>query len=98
MAQQLYKIRGTLDDTPDTRRSRQTGAPAPLYRLIPGAARDGASDEIEVAGDSVVRVELDNGFALWSRVDDLSREYGALPTRNAGGAWEFSRLAPRHVV
>jgi hypothetical protein len=42
-------------------------------------ARDGASDEIEVGGDSVVRVELDNGFVLWSRVDDLSREYGTLP-------------------
>ncbi|MBK9783305.1 MAG: CHAT domain-containing protein [Betaproteobacteria bacterium] len=102
MAQHLYKIRGTLDDSLGdslgNARSRKAGAPTPLYRMVPGAARDGASDEIEVAGDSVVRVELDNGFVLWSRVDDLTHEYGALPSRDAGGAWEFSRLAPRRVV
>lgn len=91
MAEQLYKIRGTLSDT----RSHLPGGIAPSYRLTPGAARDGAADEITVAASTVVRVELDNGFVLWSRVDDLTQEYGALPSRDAGAAWEFSRLAPR---
>ncbi|WP_180129044.1 CHAT domain-containing protein [Rhodoferax sp. BLA1] len=91
MAEQLYKIRGTLSDT----RAPRFGGMAPSHRLIPGAARDGAGDQIEVAGNTVVRVELDNGFVLWSRVDDLAQEYGALPSRDAGAAWEFSRLTPR---
>ena len=93
MAEQMYKIRGTLSDTDP----RRIGGVQPTYRLIPGAARDGAGDEIAVAGNTVVRVELDNGFALWSRVDDLTQEYGALPSRDAGAAWEFSRLAPRNL-
>ena len=93
MAEHLYKIRGTLGDA----HGRKIGGITPTYRLIPGAARDGAGDEIEVTGDVVVRVELDNGFVLWSRVDDLTREYGALPAREAGGSWEFSRLTPRGI-
>ena len=93
MAEQMVKIRGTLADT----RPRALGGVTPTYRLIPGAARDGAVDEITVAASTVVRVELDNGFVLWSRVDDLTHEYGALPSRDAGAAWEFSRLAPRHA-
>ena len=48
MAQHLYKIRGTLDDSQGdslgNARSRKAGAPIPLYRMVPGAARDGASD------------------------------------------------------
>ncbi len=93
MAEQMVKIRGTLADT----RPRTLGGFTPTYRLVPGAARDGAGDEIDVPGSTVVRVELDNGFVLWSRVDDLTHEYGALPSRDAGAAWEFSRLAPRHA-
>jgi CHAT domain-containing protein len=92
MAEQFYKIRGSLGDVDKVR----IGGLRPSHRLIPGAARDGAADELEVSGNSVVRVELDNGFVLWSRVDDLSQEYGALPSRDAGAAWEFSHLAPRH--
>jgi CHAT domain-containing protein len=92
MAEQMYKIRGTLSDGHPSPK----GGLSPTYRLIPGAARDGAADDITVAGNTVVRVELDNGFALWSRVDDLTQEYGALPSRDAGAAWEFSRLTPRN--
>ena len=92
MSQRLYKIRGNRDDSP----RRSAGSVAqPLFRLHPGTARDGAADQIEVAGDNVVRVELDNGFVLWSRVDDLSREYGTAPARDADGSWEFTRLTPR---
>ena len=42
-------------------------------RLLPGGGR-AAADEIEVAADEVVRMELENGFVLWSRADDLIRE------------------------
>lgn len=87
-----YKIRGSRDENP----ARCASSIArPLFSLHPGSARDGANDEIEVTGDTVVRVELDNGFVLWSRVDDLSREYGTAPARDGDGAWEFSRLTPR---
>ena len=92
MAEQTYKIRGTRG----TVRAGQFGKFTPTHRLIPGAARDGASDDVEVGAATVVRVELDNGFVLWSRVDDLAQEYGALPSRDAGAAWEFSRLAAKH--
>jgi CHAT domain-containing protein len=92
MAEQIYKIRGTRGDL----RTGQFGKIVPTHRLIPGAARDGASDEVAVPGNTVVRVELDNGFVLWSRVDDLTHEYGALPSRDAGAAWEFARLSPKH--
>ena len=99
MSQRLYKIRGTLSDI----HGRKPGGLTPTHRLIPGAARDGADDEIEVAGDTPVRVELDNGFVLWSRVDDLTREYGTPPAGSRGdggagdGAWEFSRLTPQRA-
>ena len=94
MTQRLYKIRGIRADNA----TRGSSIAQPLFRLHPGSARDGASDDIEVAGDNVVRVELDNGFVLWSRVDDLSREYGTAPARDGDGAWEFSHLAPRGAV
>ena len=99
MSQRLYKIRGTLSDI----HGRKPGGLTPTHRLIPGAARDGAGDQIEVAGDTPVRVELDNGFVLWSRVDDLTREYGTPPAGSRGdggagdGTWEFSRLTPQRA-
>ncbi len=99
MSQRLYKIRGIRGES----RGKAVGGHSPSHRLFPGSARDGAADEVEVAGDTVVRVELDNGFVLWSRVDDLTREYGTPPAARGGndgtadGAWEFSRLTPRRT-
>ena len=99
MSQRLYKIRGIRGES----RGKAVGGHSPSHRLFPGSARDGAADEVEVAGDTVVRVELDNGFVLWSRVDDLTREYGTPPAARGGdggaadGAWEFSRLTPRRA-
>ncbi len=99
MSQRLYKIRGIRGES----RGKAIGGHSPSHRLFPGSARDGASDEVEVAGDTVVRVELDNGFVLWSRVDDLTREYGTPPAARGGddgaveGAWEFSRLTPQRT-
>ncbi|MBP5996424.1 MAG: CHAT domain-containing protein [Azonexus sp.] len=99
MSQRLYKIRGIRSES----RGKPAGGRSPSQRLFPGSARDGAADEVEVAGDTVVRVELDNGFVLWSRVDDLTREYGTPPAGSRGdgsvgdGAWEFSRLTPQRA-
>ncbi len=46
--------------------------------------------EIEAAGDEVVRVELENGFVLWTRADDLIRERGRKATsRDGGEGWEI---------
>jgi len=91
--QHLFKIRGI--------RAEARGAgPAGRLRLHPGSARDGAGETHDLPGDSVVRVELANGFVLWSRVDDLAREYGTPPLRRDGEAdnetWEFTSLQPRH--
>jgi hypothetical protein len=94
MSQRLYKIRGTREDVA----RRGADGPQPLFRLLPGTARDGSGDEIEVAGETVVRVELDNGFVLWSRVDDLSRDYGTAPARDGDGAWELTRLSPKRTT
>ena len=107
MSQPRFRIRGTRSAS----RGSAIGGHSPIHRLIPGSARDGATDEIEVAGNTVVRVELDNGFVLWSRVDNLTREYGTPPAarsvfrrkrgeaddKDNGGAWEFTRLAPQRV-
>ncbi|PKO30368.1 MAG: hypothetical protein CVU34_19360 [Betaproteobacteria bacterium HGW-Betaproteobacteria-7] len=90
--QQLFKIRGT--------RAESRGGQAGVLRLYPGSARDGAGDVVEVPGDGVVRVELANGFVLWSRVDDLANEYGTAPVAARGatdGAWEFAQLRPRRA-
>ncbi len=97
MAPATIRIRGTLV-TQGNRGSSTPGGSEPLFRLAPGSARDGASDEKEVPPETVVRVQLENGFVLWSRADDLTREYGIPPPRGTGGAWEFSRLTPRRTT
>jgi hypothetical protein len=97
MAPATIRIRGTLV-TQGNRGSSTPGGSEPLFRLAPGSARDGASDEKEVPPETVVRVQLENGFVLWSRADDLTREYGTPPPRGTGGAWEFSRLTPRRTT
>lgn len=69
-----------------------------VRRLIPGRARDGVTGELEVAAGEVVRIELDNDFVLWSRVDDLVREQGRRGlSRDGGAAWEFDTFAPRRT-
>lgn len=97
MTTRTIRIRGTKVGA-GSRGASQPGGPEPLFRLAPGSARDGAGEEIEVKPETVVRVALENGFVLWSRADDLTREYGSPPPRGAGGAWEFTRLTPRRAV
>ena len=58
-------------------------------RLLPGDSR-AAGGEITAAGDEVVRVELENGFVLWTRADDLIRERGRKALGREGGeGWEI---------
>lgn len=97
MTTRTIRIRGTKIGA-GSRGASQPGGPEPLFRLAPGSARDGAGEEIEVKPETVVRVALENGFVLWSRADDLTREYGKPPARGTGGAWEFTRLTPRRAV
>ena len=94
MTTRTIRIRGTRIGA-GSRGASQPGGPEPLFRLAPGSARDGAGEEIEVKPETVVRVALENGFVLWSRADDLTREYGTAPARGSSGAWEITRLTPR---
>src|SRR5690606_37240591 len=80
MPTRSFRIRGNFSaPQPATRRTSGTNAPSTVlsHRLLtPGRARDGVTGELEVAADEVVRVELDNGFELWTRADALVREHG----------------------
>ena len=99
MTTRSFRIRGT-PSTPEhaVRQARGAGAGAPAtvlsHRLLsPGRARDGVTGELEVAADEVVRIELDNGFELWTRADALVREHGRRSlARDGGDAWEFDTL------
>lgn len=63
-------------------------------RLHPGSARDAAAGDFEAPADDVVRIELDNGFVLWSRADDLVREHGRRTVARDGGAgWALDALS-----
>ncbi|QID16539.1 CHAT domain-containing protein [Nitrogeniibacter mangrovi] len=63
-------------------------------RIQPGAAR-GSQAPAEVSGDAVLRVELENGFVLWSRADDLLRERGRqIGQRDGEATWQID-FAPR---
>lgn len=97
MSLRTYRIRGTLRKLdPQTVTGIDNIAITSSRRLIPGSARDGAVDELVAAADEVVRVELENGFVLWTRASDLVREHGQRALgRDGGEAWEFGRLAPR---
>ena len=97
MPTRSFRIRGNFSAPEHSaRRSAGTGAPATVlsHRLLPpGRARDGVTGELEVAADEVVRVELDNGFELWTRADALVREHGRRSlARDGGDAWEFDTL------
>lgn len=72
---------------------------SPLQRALAGAlevkhsvrmslARDGHAPSTldAVAPDDIVEIELDGGLRLWSRMDDLERDYGLPGSRDAAGA------------
>ncbi len=81
----------------------ESAAPAPATdevritrarRIQPAGAR-GVQVPAEVSGDAVVRVELENGFVLWSRADDLLRERGReVGQRDGKTTWQID-FTPR---
>lgn len=63
-------------------------------RIVPATSRN-ATAVAEVEADAVLRVELENGFVLWSRADDLLRERGqALSQRDGETTWSLD-FTPR---
>ncbi|MEF8738085.1 MAG: hypothetical protein V5B35_16335 [Candidatus Accumulibacter necessarius] len=96
MSPRTFRIRGSASDVQQRQWSTTDQVSVrTVRRLTPGRARDGVTGELEVAADEVVRVELDNGFVLWSRADDIVRDYGHQSlARDGGDAWEFGTLAP----
>jgi tetratricopeptide (TPR) repeat protein len=96
MSPRTFRIRGSVSNVQRRQWSTTDQVSVRTVRqLTPGRARDGVTGELEVAADEVVRVELDNGFVLWSRADDIVRDYGHQSlARDGGDAWEFGALAP----
>ena len=87
-----YKIRGTEQHAGTIPPTSQGIVITNPRRLVPGSARDAGVGEIEVADDEIVRVELENGFVLWTRADDLLRERGRKSTsRDGSEGWEIER-------
>ncbi len=85
-----YPIRGSKQQ-PKTTLYTQDIVITSHHGLLPGSARDAGAGEMPAAGDEVVRVELENGFVLWSRADDLVRERGSktVGRDGSGEAWEI---------
>ncbi|MET0028107.1 MAG: alpha/beta fold hydrolase [Candidatus Thiodiazotropha sp.] len=95
MKSRTYRIRGTRGTVENVPMTSQVTIES-HKRLIPGRARDGVTDELDVSADEVVRVELQNGFVHWIRADDLVREYGEHSvSRDGVDVWEVESLMPR---
>ena len=85
-----YRIRGTQQSSATAPATSKAVVITSHRRVVPGAARGAAAEEIEAHSDEVVKVELENGFVLWTRADDLIRESGRKEVRRDGGdAWEI---------
>ena len=89
-----FRLRGTASTTTPPVTDKEVVVRSAL-RIVPGSARSAADDAAQMPPDAVVRVELENGFVLWSRADDLIRERGQrVVDRDGGESWEIS-MAPR---
>ena len=65
-----------------------------IRSLIPGSARSSDTHVFDVKANEIVRVELNNGFSLWLRADDLLDEFGKLNiSRGSRNTWEI-RIDP----
>ncbi|MGQ9686695.1 MAG: hypothetical protein ACUVT2_10380, partial [Thiobacillaceae bacterium] len=96
MTTRNYLIRGAVREAalPPTRDIAVTD----VRRLIPASAREAGVGEIEARSDDVVRVELENGFVLWTRADELIRERGRKSvSRDGGEGWEIDPRPPSSV-
>ena len=89
----IYRIAGTAQTTAGPQATR-AGITNPR-RAVPGVGRDSGGAALEVRGDELVRVTLDNGFVFWSRADGLLRERGH-ETRSRGGdnVWQIDTSPP----
>ncbi len=78
--------------------TREVGIVGMPRRVKLGGARDAGAPTLPVAAapDDIVRVEFENGLALWMRADDLLRERGqrAVGRDTAGAVWTIDP-APR---
>jgi hypothetical protein len=64
-------------------------------RLLPSAGREAGAGGIKADADDVVRLELENGFVLWSRADDLIRERGKKSLgRDGDEGWDIDPHPP----
>lgn len=85
-----YKICGSEQQVASTQRTTTAIEITNHRRLLPGLGRERGVGELEAASDEVVRVELKNGFVLWTRTDDLIRERGRkIVGRDGGESWEI---------
>ena len=67
-------------------------------RLLPRSLRESGAGEMDLQSDEVVRVELNNGFVLWTRADDLIHEHGTrVVGRGGDAAWEISLRPPTRL-
>ncbi len=90
-----YRIRGIEQATASQPATGESAVITSARRVVPGSAREAGVGEIEAHGDEVVKVELENGFVLWTRADDLIRERGRRSVRRDGGdAWEIELKPP----
>ena len=91
------QLPGTSQPLPAWPEAGRTKA-GPRRRIELGAARRdgaGASTTLAVAADEVVKVELEGGLVLWSRVDDLLRDRAAQPVGQRQGGAPVWRLSPQ---
>lgn len=92
----VFYVRGAVSPPEHRPPSGELVTITSAIRVDPGQARDGATADAKVGQGDVVRVELENGFVLWSRVDDLMWEHGR-PSGARSGApvLELDRFVPR---
>jgi len=85
-----YRVRGIKQGKATPPKTSADLPVTALHCVRPATARDADAGEVQVQGDEVVRVELENGFVLWTRADDLIRERGRRTvSRDGGEAWEI---------
>lgn len=90
-----YRIRGSKHPTQSVPpRATPDIAITHTRSLLPALGRAEGADEIDAPADEVVRVELENGFVLWTRADDLVREWGRPANRAGGDGWVIGLRRP----
>ena len=81
-------IHGRLDPTPvppALARAMPPGSVTPRHSARLESARAGRPPHaLELADDDLIEIELEGGMRLWTRADDLRRDYGAGRSRDAG--------------